>query len=198
MCFSFKNSGKIKRSLQGWPVKNIHRKHKRCSEVGCGHCIAWKHDPSSVQWFWQKYKNTQIHKYKYKYNLKIVKKIGQQLFCSAMASSSSSSSSSSSPSSKIFFWLSRLITACRFHFLKKTNLGFFFGYDDDGGDDDAIALQNNCGPFFFTIFRLYLYLYLCICVFVYINNDCIHIRIILCVFLPVTAWFYRYYVYFNR
>ena len=70
--------------------------------------------------------------------------------------------------------------------------------DDDDDDDDAIALQNNCWPFFFTIFRLYLYLYLCICVFVYINNDCIHIRSILCVFLPVTAWFYRYYVYSNR
>ena len=45
------------------------------------------------------YTNTQIHKYKYKYNLKIVKKNGQQLFCSAMASSPSSSSPSSSPSS---------------------------------------------------------------------------------------------------
>ena len=123
MCFSFKNSGKIKRSLQGWPVKNIHKIHMACSEVGCGHYIAWIHHQFSdfgtntkIHKKIHKYKNTQIHKYKntqihkYKYNLKIVKKIGQQLFCSAMASSSSSSSSSSpssssssSPSSKNFF-----------------------------------------------------------------------------------------------
>jgi len=40
----------------------------------------------------------------------------------------------------IFFLLSRLIMACRFHFLNKTILDFF-GDDDD--DDDAIALQYN-------------------------------------------------------
>ena len=35
------------------------------------------------------------------------------------------------------FWLSRLITACRFHFLKKKKLNFFGDDDrDDGGDDD--------------------------------------------------------------
>ena len=159
MCFSFKNSGKIKRSLQGWPVKNIHRKHKRCSEVGCGHCIAWKHDPSSVQWFWHKYKNTQIHKYKYKYkyNLKIVKKIGQHSLQGIAVKIKRSLQGSPVKNThemlrmwmrslvwtramgfldlqsfqffllkitkmqkyKKNFWLSRLITACRFHFLKK-------------------------------------------------------------------------------
>ncbi len=37
----------------------------------------------------------------------------------------------------IFFFLSRLIMACRFHFLNKKNLDFF------GDDGDAIALQYN-------------------------------------------------------
>ena len=38
---------------------------------------------------------------------------------------------------KKIFWLSRLITACRFHFLKKKKFNFFGDDDrDDGGDDD--------------------------------------------------------------
>ena len=35
MCFSFKNSGKIKRSLQGSSVENTHKKQMKCSECGC-------------------------------------------------------------------------------------------------------------------------------------------------------------------
>ena len=46
-----------------------------CSEYGCGHCIAWIHHQFSDFGT-----NTKIHKYKYKYNLKIVKKIVNNWF----------------------------------------------------------------------------------------------------------------------
>ena len=75
MCFSFKNSGKIERSLQGSSVINTHKKHRNCSEGGCGHYIAWIHHQFSDFGT-----NTKIHKYKYKYNLKIVKKIVNNCF----------------------------------------------------------------------------------------------------------------------
>ena len=94
-----------------------------------------------------------------------------------MASSSPSSSSPSPPPSspkKIQFFFSRN-EICMPWSGEKVKKKFLDdgddddnddGDDDDDDDDDAIALQNNCWPIFFTIFRLYLYLYLCIFVFV--------------------------------
>ena len=66
MCFLFKNSGKIKRSLQGWPVKNTHKKHMVCSEDGCGHWFGQKQWDFFAKFsvFFEKYENAKIQKCK--------------------------------------------------------------------------------------------------------------------------------------